>query len=1175
MTNSWASIQIVQPFNQGEQVVITASSYTNTGGPGIKTINIGQGDFMGNANSGGFGSFTLSGPGTFGPFTVPSGGITQLSMSVAGGQGTMTFSGTLTCLTRPSVTTVSPSTGPVAGGAGVTIHGSGFTGTTAVTFGGLPATGISVVDASTLTATTPAHAAGAVDVVVTNALGTGTALAAYTYSGPPAVTAASPVRGPVAGGTALTLTGTGFTSANAVTIGGLAATGITVVNDTTITAVSPPHAAGSVDVVVTTPFGTASGARLYTYVSGPILTAISPASGPVAGGTSVTLTGTNFTGATAVTFDGVAATGLTVVDATTITATVPAHAAGAVGVSVTTPFGTSTRAGSYTFARGPAITAITPGTGPLAGGTAVTITGTDFTGATAVTFDGAAATSITVVNATTILATTPAHAEGPADVTVTTVGGSVSGAGLFTYVAVPRVTAISPARGRVAGGTAVTITGANFTGATAVTIGGSAVTGMTLVNDTTITATTAPHAAGPAAVVVTTAGGAGTGSGIYSYVAAPTVTSVTPSTGPAEGGSKLTITGANLEDATSITIGGIAASGITVVDGSTMMVTTPAHAAGSVDVVVTGPGGTDSAAGLYTYVAELTLVSTSAASTRIGGPYSQANVASGGTPPYSYTVSAGRVPEGTSLDPSTGLVSGNPVTSGAFSYTVTVADSSPMALTASQVVTGAIAPTMTMTSLASSMNPSLIGEQVTFTATVTPATSAGSVTFTDGSTTLCTGVALASGAASCTAAFATSGPHALAAEYSGTSALAASTSAVLVQTVTDQRVRTLETIGRFMSRRNDLMAASEPDMNRQIGRLMEVDGAGAASPGNVTNVSGTNINVPDAAEVQAFRLEDSRHDAGANGFTQPYGAGRANTTPAVGSVTAGPVRMAGSTDGGVHFGFGTSLLDRQERSPVDIWVEGKYESFGDSRGPGDLDGRFGLVSIGADYVANRKLLVGAVVQIDSMRQRSQLAATEASGRGWLAGPYATVRLVDSLFLQGRAGWGGSTNDVRPYQTYTDEFDTARWLVSSTLTGQWALASLTVRPSASVAYIQDAARSYSDAFGVLIPEVVSRLGQARVGPEIGYRRRLRSGMVLEPRGGLQLISNFAGDTTADGLGRILGGNADPVGVRGRTEFGLRMLTPRGIGIDLSGSYDGIGAGDYPALGGQLTVQVPLK
>ena len=109
----------------------------------------------------------------------------------------------------------------------------------------------------------------------------------------------------------------------------------------------------------------------------------------------------------------------------------------------------------------------------------------------------------------------------------------------------------------------------------------------------------------------------------------------------------------------------------------------------------------------------------------------------------------------------------------------------------------------------------------------------------------------------------------------------------------------------------------------------------------------------------------------------------------------------------------------------------------------------------------------------------------------------------------------------------------------------------------------------------IPEVVSRLGQARVGPEIGYRRKFRSGTVLEPRAGLQLISNFAGDTTADGLGRILGGNADPAGVRGRTEFGLRMLTSRGIGIDLSGSYDGVGAGDYPALGSQLMVQVPLK
>ena len=150
----------------------------------------------------------------------------------------------------------------------------------------------------------------------------------------------------------MTIAGTNLTGATAVTIGGTAATGMTVVNATTITATSPAHAAGAADVVVTTPGGTGTGTGLFTYaVVAPTITAISPSSGPTAGGTAVTITGTNLTGATAVTIGGTAATGVTVVNATTITATTPAGTDGAANVVVTTPGGTGT--GLFTYSTRP------------------------------------------------------------------------------------------------------------------------------------------------------------------------------------------------------------------------------------------------------------------------------------------------------------------------------------------------------------------------------------------------------------------------------------------------------------------------------------------------------------------------------------------------------------------------------------------------------------------------------------------------------------------------------------------------------------------------------------------------------------------------------------------------------------------------------------------------------
>ena len=126
-----------------------------------------------------------------------------------------------------------------------------------------------------------------------------------------------------------------------------------MVNDTTITADSPAGT-GVVNVTVTTPAGTSASSSAdeftYTVVAAPTVTGISPNSGPAAGGTLVTITGTGFTGATAVDFGTTPATDVTVVNATTITANSPAGT-GLANVTVITPGGTSatTPADQFTY----------------------------------------------------------------------------------------------------------------------------------------------------------------------------------------------------------------------------------------------------------------------------------------------------------------------------------------------------------------------------------------------------------------------------------------------------------------------------------------------------------------------------------------------------------------------------------------------------------------------------------------------------------------------------------------------------------------------------------------------------------------------------------------------------------------------------------------------------------
>jgi hypothetical protein len=147
-----------------------------------------------------------------------------------------------------------------------------------------------------------------------------------------------PVSGSVAGGTAITLTLSAYaTGATGVTFGGQSATSVVVVNDTSITCVTPAHVSGAVDVVVTCrDTGTITKASGYEYLADASFS-IEPPFGYILGGTPVVLKGSGFTGATGVTFGGDAATSVVVDSDTQISAITPAHAAGAVDIIVVIP----------------------------------------------------------------------------------------------------------------------------------------------------------------------------------------------------------------------------------------------------------------------------------------------------------------------------------------------------------------------------------------------------------------------------------------------------------------------------------------------------------------------------------------------------------------------------------------------------------------------------------------------------------------------------------------------------------------------------------------------------------------------------------------------------------------------------------------------------------------------
>ena len=389
----------------------------------------------------------------------------------------------------PTITSITPSSGPTSGGTVVTIVGTNFTPTTTVLFGPNPAASFTYVSPTQITATSPPGTAGpAVDVTTTNGTGSTAYGAGFVYYTTPVPSGLTPVQGPTTGFTTVNISGSGFTSVTGVDFGGTAASSYTINSDTSITASTPAHVAGATTMHLTYGGGTVSGGT-FTFVAPPTFTQMTPTSGSTAGGTTVTITGTNLQGAS-VSVGGIPGTNVTVApDGTSLTFVTPAGVAGATAVTVGA-IGGNVSAGNFTYVAPPVLSGFTPTSGLAAGGTSVVITGTGFTGATAVSFGGTAAASFVVNSDTQITAVSPAGS-GSVTVGVTTPYGSGTAAGTFTYIPPPAVTGLSPTSGPATGGTSVTITGTGFTAATAVKFGGTNAASYVVNSDTSITAVTA------------------------------------------------------------------------------------------------------------------------------------------------------------------------------------------------------------------------------------------------------------------------------------------------------------------------------------------------------------------------------------------------------------------------------------------------------------------------------------------------------------------------------------------------------------------------------------------------------------------------------------------------------------------------------------------------------------
>lgn len=381
-------------------------------------------------------------PGTIYYWKIAS--KTMANLTVMGSVWTFTTGGTAPTQ-GTTVTGISPGTGPSSGATAVTITGTNFLTGANVSFGQSTASGIKIVNSTTITAVAPPHVAGTVPITVTNKAGdAGTLPSAYVYTSTapsvsPRLNVIHPNHGSPSGGDAVIITGSNLVAGMTVTIGGAPAT-VTSSNSVSIHATTP-SGSGLANVVVTNP-KTGQSATLtgvFTFADAPeapIAASVTPTSGSINGGTTITVKGEGFYSGAVVSVGGVLCNTIIVVDSNTITAVTPPHALGATDVVVKNMDGqnsTLTGGFSYSAAPQPSISSVSPNTGSVAGGGSITISGSNFVFGAKV-FVGNTQAAVQTTTEGYMYATVPAATQpGASNVVVVNPDGQSSSPATYTY----------------------------------------------------------------------------------------------------------------------------------------------------------------------------------------------------------------------------------------------------------------------------------------------------------------------------------------------------------------------------------------------------------------------------------------------------------------------------------------------------------------------------------------------------------------------------------------------------------------------------------------------------------------------------------------------------------------------------------------------------------------------
>lgn len=460
---------------------------------------------------------------------------------------------------------------------------------------------------------------------------------------PPSLRSVLPASGSEVGGTRVTLRGRGFSEPARVELDGVAASEVTVLDPSSIAAVTPPHAPGPVGVAVTTPHGTSTLAAAFVYARDLQLLAVEPPRIPDVGGAPVTVTGRGFDANTIVLFGRKPLAGVVVADAEHLTGFTPSLPPGRPAVLAAHADAAVTRGDLVVVLGSPRIDTVRPGYGPTTGGSTQAVAGAGLTLAARVRFGDTPGAALTLVSDGQLTVRSPTLVAGHHDVTVENADArGVLPAGFVAYD--PAETRLSlagvvPAATSTSGGV-VTLVGSGLLGDAAVTVGGAPARVVSADLPHAIAVLVPPGLApGVQPIVLRQAALAATATvpGGLEIIAPITVTGISPGAGPTAGGTAVTIRGKGFIPGASARIGDVPLAVVNVVSPQEIQAVTVAGAYGPADVVVAGPRAEGVLRGGFAFDEPLAILRMDPAEGSIAGNTYVSVLGRGLAPPVSVT----------------------------------------------------------------------------------------------------------------------------------------------------------------------------------------------------------------------------------------------------------------------------------------------------------------------------------------------------------------------------------------------------------------------------------------------------------------------------------------------------------------------------------------------------------